>query len=140
MVEADSLAAELKQAEAAFALQRKTIDAEKQELIDDLSSVEASLTSSRASRQNIVKDIEPRILSLFDQIAKQRKGARREQRHARWLVLALPRPPAPARLPAGAAERQHPSVRQLQAHPLLGAAATADRTPDRPHVVFVCAA
>ena len=74
MVEADTLAAELKQAEAAFALQRKAIDAEKQELIEDLASVEASLTSSRASRQNIVKDIEPRILSLFDQIAKQRKG------------------------------------------------------------------
>ena len=74
MVEADSLVAEVKQAEAAFALQRKAIDAEKQELIDDLVTVEASLATSRAARESLVKDLDPRMLALFDQISKVRKG------------------------------------------------------------------
>src|SRR5687768_5117781 len=43
MMEADAIAADLKQAEAALAVQRKQIDAEKRELTEDLSAVRASL-------------------------------------------------------------------------------------------------
>ena len=46
MVEADSIAADVKQAEALFAAKRKEIDAQKKQLADELAAVEASLKTA----------------------------------------------------------------------------------------------
>jgi len=74
MMEADALTADLKKAEAALAVQQKEIDAEKKALADELVTVEASLHTARSARDGIVKEMEPRLLGLFEQIARVRKG------------------------------------------------------------------
>lgn len=74
MMEADTIAADVKQAEAAFAAQQKVIEAQKQELADELAVVQAQLTKATEARAAVVKDISPRTLALFDQVAKARKG------------------------------------------------------------------
>ncbi len=74
MLEADGISAGLTQAEAALAAERKQIDAEKKELISDLSVVEARLAKASAARTELVKELDPRVLALFDQVARMRKG------------------------------------------------------------------
>jgi uncharacterized protein len=74
MVEADELTAIAKRAEATLAIQSKEIEAEKKALTEDLVSVEASLTRAIEGRAAIVKDMDPRLLALFEQVAKARKG------------------------------------------------------------------
>jgi uncharacterized protein len=74
MVEADTLAADVKQAEAALASQQKAIEAEKKMLAEDLVLEEAQLAKATESRAALVKDIEPRLMALFEQVARVRKG------------------------------------------------------------------
>jgi uncharacterized protein len=74
MMEADAIAADLKQAEAALAAQQKQIDAEKKELAAELTATQASLVKAAESRAALVKELEPRLLALFEQVAKVRKG------------------------------------------------------------------
>ena len=74
MVDADAIAADVKQAEAALAAQQKEIEAEKKALNEELASVQVSLTQGSESRAALVRDIEPRLLALYDQVAKARKG------------------------------------------------------------------
>jgi uncharacterized protein len=74
MMEADSLAGEMKQAEAAYAAQRKEIDAEKKVMQEELSSVEASLKDASDAREALLKSLEPRLLATFEQVARVRKG------------------------------------------------------------------
>ena len=50
MVEADSIAVDVKQAEAAFAARRTDIDAQKKQLTDELALVEATLQSATVAR------------------------------------------------------------------------------------------
>ena len=74
MVEADGLAAEIKAAEKTFAARQKEIDAEKKALNDELAAVEATLQEKTASRAAVVAAISPSLISLFEQVAKARKG------------------------------------------------------------------
>jgi predicted nucleic acid-binding Zn-ribbon protein len=74
MVEADALTAELKQLEAAMVAKQKEIDAEKKELAEELAALEASLSKASETRTTVVKDMEPRLIALFEQVAKVRKG------------------------------------------------------------------
>jgi predicted nucleic acid-binding Zn-ribbon protein len=74
MMEADAIAAEIKQAEAVLAARRKEIDADKKELADGLTSVEASLKQAADARAALLTAIEPRLLALFEQVARARKG------------------------------------------------------------------
>jgi predicted nucleic acid-binding Zn-ribbon protein len=74
MLEADTIAADTKRAEAALAAQQKAIDAEKKALAEELGSVEASLKEATEARASLVKDIEPRLIALFEQVARVRKG------------------------------------------------------------------
>lgn len=74
MMEADTLTADLKQAEAALAVQQKEIEAEKKMLSEELTAVEASLATSCAARDSVLKEMEPRLIALFEQIARARKG------------------------------------------------------------------
>ena len=74
MMEADTIAIEVKEAEAEFAAQQKAIDAQKKELADDLASVEAQLARATEARAALVKDLPAPLLALFEQVAKARKG------------------------------------------------------------------
>jgi len=74
MVEADDLAANAKRAEAALSAQSKEIEAEKTALTLELASLDVSLAQATETRARIVKDMEPRLLALFDQVARARKG------------------------------------------------------------------
>ena len=74
MVEADSIAADVKQAEAMFAAKRKEIDAQKKQLADELAAVEASLKTATEQRAALLAQIEPRLVSTFEQVARVRKG------------------------------------------------------------------
>jgi predicted nucleic acid-binding Zn-ribbon protein len=74
MLEADTIAADAKRAEAALATRQKEIDAEKKELAQELTSVEASLKQATEARTELLKDLEPRLVALFEQVARVRKG------------------------------------------------------------------
>ena len=74
MLEADELAAAAKKAEAALAAQSKEIEAEKKTLSQELVATEASLKQSTEARAALVKSLEPRLVALFEQVARVRKG------------------------------------------------------------------
>jgi uncharacterized protein len=74
MVEADTVADDVKQAEAAFAAERKLIDEEKRELETDLTRVEAALEQSTAARAALLKELDPQLVRLFETVARVRKG------------------------------------------------------------------
>ena len=74
MVEADTIAADVKKAEAALAAQQKVIEAEKKTLTEDLAVEQANLAKATESRAALVKDLEPRLMALFEQVARVRKG------------------------------------------------------------------
>ena len=74
MVEADTVTADVKKAEAEFAVQQKQVDAEKKELHDELASVQSLLTRATDARATLVKELEPRLVALFQQVARVRKG------------------------------------------------------------------
>src|SRR5687767_13912401 len=74
MMEADSLAIDVKQVEAALAAQQKEIDAEKKELAQELAVVEESLKQAIVERATLLAGIEKKLVSLYDQVARARKG------------------------------------------------------------------
>jgi predicted nucleic acid-binding Zn-ribbon protein len=74
MVEADSVAADVKAVETAFAAQQKQVEAERKALVEELAGVEADLVRATERRAEVVKGLEPRLVALFEQIAKVRKG------------------------------------------------------------------
>jgi predicted nucleic acid-binding Zn-ribbon protein len=74
MVEADAIAADVKQAEGAFAARRKEIDAQKKQMADELSAVETSLKTATEQRAALLAQIEPRLIATFEQVARVRKG------------------------------------------------------------------
>ena len=74
MVKADAIAAAVKQAESVFAGQQKQVDAERRELAGDVAATEARLQQATEARAALVKEIEPRHVALFEQVARARKG------------------------------------------------------------------
>jgi hypothetical protein len=74
MLEADAITADVKRAEAALAVRQKEIDAEKKEIAEELASVEASLKQATEARAELLKDLEPRLIAIFEQVARVRKG------------------------------------------------------------------
>lgn len=74
MLAADELSAAAKKADAALAAQSKEIEAEKKTLVQDLAATEVSLKQSTESRAALVKELEPRLVALFEQVARARKG------------------------------------------------------------------
>ena len=74
MVEADELTAVAKRTEAALSSQSKEIEAERKTLTGDLVSIETSLARATDARVALVKDMEPRLVALFEQVARVRKG------------------------------------------------------------------
>ena len=74
MVEGDTLAADIKTVEAAFAAQQKQVDAEKKALAAELTSTEAALKDTTAQRDALLRELPKNLVVLFDQVARARKG------------------------------------------------------------------
>jgi uncharacterized protein len=74
MMEADAVAADVKQAEAQLAADKKAIDAEKKILAEDLATVESSLKDASDKRAALVTQTDPGLIKRFEQVAKVRKG------------------------------------------------------------------
>ena len=74
MMEIDQFAADVKAAETAKAAQKKMVDAEKAALTTELASEEKVLAEKSAARTALIASVEPRLMSLFEQVAKARKG------------------------------------------------------------------
>jgi predicted nucleic acid-binding Zn-ribbon protein len=74
MLAADDLNAAAKKGEAAVAAQSKEIEAEKKTLSQELAATETSLKQSTEARAALVKALEPRLVALFEQVARVRKG------------------------------------------------------------------
>jgi predicted nucleic acid-binding Zn-ribbon protein len=74
MLEADTIAADVKRAEAALTTRQKEIDAEKKELTEELASVETSLKAASEARVELVKGLDARLMAIFAQVARVRKG------------------------------------------------------------------
>jgi uncharacterized protein len=74
MLEADTIAADVKRAEAALAVRQKEIDAEKKDLTEELASVESSMKEATAARAELIKGLDPKLIAIFEQVARVRKG------------------------------------------------------------------
>lgn len=74
MVEADALAADVKKAEQALAVQQKEVEAEKKTLAEELSTVEAALKDAAAKRTQRITALPPQLVALFEQVSRARKG------------------------------------------------------------------
>jgi uncharacterized protein len=74
MVGADAIASEIKAAETVLAARQKEVDAEKKTLIADLASAEVELSRAVEARAALLTGLEPRLISLFEQVSRQRKG------------------------------------------------------------------
>jgi predicted nucleic acid-binding Zn-ribbon protein len=74
MVEADSIGAELKDAEAQLARHRKDVQAEKQRLERERAEAEGEIAAATTRREELLRDMDPSLVNLFQQVAKARKG------------------------------------------------------------------
>jgi predicted nucleic acid-binding Zn-ribbon protein len=74
MMEADALAAEIKKAEQALAVQQKEVEAEKKAMAEELATVETALSQATERRATVIAAMEPRLVALFEQVARARKG------------------------------------------------------------------
>jgi predicted nucleic acid-binding Zn-ribbon protein len=74
MMEGDVFTADVKQAEAAFAAQQKEIEAEKKALAEELVATKQALEEATAKRAAVVKELDARLVVLFEQVSRMRKG------------------------------------------------------------------
>jgi hypothetical protein len=74
MLEADTISAEIKDAETLLAAQQKEVNAEKAALDAELTMVEKALSEASTKRAALLAQMEPRLVALFEQVAKARKG------------------------------------------------------------------
>jgi predicted nucleic acid-binding Zn-ribbon protein len=74
MLEADTITADVKRTEAALTTRQKEIDKVKKELTEELASVETSLKEASEARTELVKDLDVRLMAIFEQVARVRKG------------------------------------------------------------------
>src|SRR4029079_44342 len=74
MAEADAIADDVKKAEAEFAARKKEIEAQKKQLDDELSTMDAKLKRATEERAVLLTQIDQRLVSMFEQVARARKG------------------------------------------------------------------
>lgn len=74
MLEVDERAAVAKAAEATLNAEKKRVAAEKSAIEADSASVASDLAALQAARAELVKTIEPRLLTTYETVAKGRKG------------------------------------------------------------------
>src|SRR5687767_4430209 len=74
MMEADVIAADIKEGERTFAARRTEIDVEQKQLVEELATAEASLKDATEARAGLLKSLDPRLVEVFEQVARVRKG------------------------------------------------------------------
>ena len=74
MLEADVIALDLRAAEADLAAQQIAISAEKTALEEELVLVQRAMADASARRASLTAAAEPRLIALFEQVARARKG------------------------------------------------------------------
>ena len=74
MMDADVIAADIKQAEGVLVREQKEVDADKAALAKELATVEAALSQASAARTELVAQTDHKLLSMFEQVARARKG------------------------------------------------------------------
>jgi uncharacterized protein len=74
MVEADDLAAGVKQAEAALVDVQKAIERERREMTEHVAKLEVELQDSVGRREAILSEISPNVLAVYHSVAPKRKG------------------------------------------------------------------
>src|SRR5688500_5844416 len=74
MMEADGIAVAIKEAETTFAARRKEIEAEKQALAEELVALERTLGAATEQRDALLANLNPRLVAVFEQVARVRKG------------------------------------------------------------------
>ena len=74
MLDADAIAADIKAAEAALAIEQKGVNAEKAAMEQELAVVQQKLADASGKRTALLAQIDPQVLKKFDQVAKFRRG------------------------------------------------------------------
>ena len=74
MIEADTITADIKSAEAALAVEQKAINAEKAVMAQELTVVEKALAEASGKRTALLAQMDPHVVSKFSQVAKFKKG------------------------------------------------------------------
>ena len=74
MMDADTIAVDVKGAETALAALHKELDVLKKEFGEELSIAEASIAKASEARAELATALAPATLALFEQVAKARKG------------------------------------------------------------------
>jgi predicted nucleic acid-binding Zn-ribbon protein len=74
MMEADVIAAEIREGERTFAARRTEIGVERKQLVEELATAEVSLKDATEVRSGLLKILDPRLVAVFEQVARVRKG------------------------------------------------------------------
>ncbi len=74
MVEADDLAAAVKQSESALAAAQRDIDRERREMEAEVARLQDELQRSGSQRDAILADISPAVLAIYQSVARKRRG------------------------------------------------------------------
>ncbi|HZT76856.1 MAG TPA: C4-type zinc ribbon domain-containing protein [Vicinamibacterales bacterium] len=74
MLDADDQNAAVKRADKALADEQKAVDAEKQHLAIEQKRLQASLEQLAAERKTITAALDPKVLEMFERVAKGRHG------------------------------------------------------------------
>lgn len=74
MIAYDGIAADLKTAEGILVSRQREVNAEKAALEQERESVEKTLTEALATRTALIAETAPRLVALFEHVARARKG------------------------------------------------------------------
>jgi uncharacterized protein len=74
MLEADAITVDLRGAETDLARQQKAISAERTALEEELTLVQKAMADASSKRASLAAAAEPRLIALFEQVARARKG------------------------------------------------------------------
>jgi predicted nucleic acid-binding Zn-ribbon protein len=74
MVQADELAANVKKAEAALAVEQKSVESDRTAMATEMSDLRQALDRMAHERVELVAAIAPDVLATFDLVAKRRNG------------------------------------------------------------------
>jgi predicted nucleic acid-binding Zn-ribbon protein len=74
MMEADELTAALKRAEAALAVEQKTVEQDKRAIAAERHEMKAVVDRVRAERSRVVAAMNPQVLAIFERVSQRRNG------------------------------------------------------------------
>src|SRR5437667_3827194 len=74
MLESDEIAAALKRADAELAAEQKASDADRRTLASDVEALRTSLEKIRTERSELVRNIDPQVLAVYDLVSRRRNG------------------------------------------------------------------